>query len=652
MERIEDKVSEELVKTFRKINQMNGKNALKTLEARVDALTLCMALVERGENDLFSFKESNTSYDVVEVVNYDYRISNYAERIYKQCEQVMAIFTSQCNNTIVKMIPMAKKNQFMQLSKRMMEISARWHIERIINVYEFDTPIANRAFPKRKPLLQECIFFADRMCATRMGVELPDGIQPRMIIFAVQPSAGKSFVANVYSLMALCLHQIYYRTSGILRMSNNGGNACGFSAQIEAMIQDEKIVAIYPEFKKYFSGNKPAILDSVPAEEWKMKDLDPRIRASHFARGRDSAINSLRIFVALVIDDLSDGFDQMNNDDAHKDMTTKFYIDMDSRAEDEKLPVFLLGTMFNEYDVQNSVIQDLELKGLLFKDNKYKDVRRTSDFSVIVITVDCFDENGESKAPKLISTEKLRDKQSKLKAYEFDLVYRQIRASREPRIFDYGNLKLYDKLPTTLSGRRIAVLDPTRRNGADFFALPVFDFNQGENNDAYFIDCIYEQKSLGKQSDPQNVFFRKVVEFLIANDVADFYIENNTSNTLGTLFEEKFKEYGYRCNIIEKYTVAEKGKRNKTERILDEEATIVANIQFPKPSLFPALHPISLFMTDFTRYDSKLETSTKKQHDDAPDSVRLFSKECLFNRRNRLSEVKRAFSKASLFGRR
>lgn len=649
MNQLEDKFSEILNAKIKQINNLKREgSSMKTLEKRVDLLSFCMGIIERAENEMLVFKESNIEFNIPEMIKYDYSLSYYAEKFYVQAKDVSEVLNKNLKIEEVRNIPMSKKETFLNLLKKTMEISARWNIERIINVYEFDTPKENRAFPKRKPLLEECIFFANRMNATKMGIKFKDGIMPKKIIFAVQPSAGKSFVANVYSLMSLCLHHIYFKTSGILRMSNNAGNAMGFSDQIKAMMENEKITLIYPEFKSYFVNGKPKILEKSTSEEWRMVGLDPRIRASHFARGREAAINSIRIFVGLIIDDLSDGFDQMNNDEAHQTMTGKYYIDMEARGESEDIPVFILGTMFNEFDIQNTMIKKLENEEGLLKDCRFRDVRRTNDYSTIVIEVDCFDKKGKSYAPNLISTKKLKERQNSLKPYEFDLVYRQIRSSREPRIFDYGNLKTYKQLPKTLSKRRIAVLDPTRKNGGDYFALPVFAFNLADN-DAYFIDCIYEQKSLGRLSDPHNEFLRKVIRFLIENNVTEFYIENNTSNTIGTIFEEKFKRLEYPCKIYEFYTTKEKKSRNKLERILTEEATITSNIVFPAPSCHSPLHRVSQFMNDFTKFDSKLNSSNKKQHDDAPDSVSIFSKRCLFNKTNKFSEIKKSFSLKNLF---
>lgn len=639
MSEISRKVFEELDSVGKAINKLNKSQNVRTLEERVDLLIIGMTKIEKAFNDLITFKEITAKYDARQVMRFDFDLCEYAEKYYRQGNYIIDIMISKKNSPIVDKLFMKKRIQFLDLTKKMMQISARWHIERYINVYEFDTPTENKAFPKRKPLLEECIFFADRMIATKMGIRFEDGIHPRTIIFAVQPNAGKSFVVNVFSNIALCLHKLYANTSGILRMSNNMSNALGFSVQCKSMIEDEKILLIYPEFKKYFSSGKCKILEKTISEEWKLSDLDPKIRASFFARGRDSAINSIRIFVALTIDDLSDGFDQMNNDEAHQDMTTKFEIDMDSRKESADVPTFIAGTMFNEFDVPNTIIRKLEEQHLLFEDKNFRNVRHTPDYSTVVIAVDCFDSKGRSVAPNLISTEKLKEKQEALKDYEFELVYRQIRASREPRVFDRGNLHQHSKLPSTLSNVAVGVLDPTRKSGNDYFALPLFRFNPSDNL-YYFVNCIYEQKSLGKTSDPKNIFLEKVVNFLIENQVVNFTIENNTSNTIGTIIEEKLLSKGYTsCKINEIYTKKIKGgNSSKMQRILDQEATITRNISFPEAKMYPPLHPMTIFMEHFTRYDAK-EMSTKKNHDDAPDSIAIFSQHHLFNMGNRYSTV-------------
>lgn len=633
---------------IKQINALNkNKDVLKTLENRVDLLLLCMSFVEKSQSELISFKQYNQTIGNLDVINYDYKISEYATRLYNATLKVIEVFQKNVQNLAKYNISIPKRTKFLALSKKMLCISARWDIESFITYYEFDMPQDNKAFPRRRPLLKDVIFYANRMNATKLGIKFEDGIMPRRIIFAVQPNSGKSFVVNVYSVLAVCMHAMYYNTSGILRMSNNGGNACGFSDQIKAMIENEKIVDVFPEFKKYFSTGKPRILEKSTSEEWKLADLEPKIRASFFARGRDSAINSLRIFVLLSIDDLSDGFDQMNNDEAHQAMTTKYHIDMTSRKESQNIPEFIVGTMFNEYDIPNTLIKELEDKKLLIDCPTNDNVRYTKDYSTIVIQMDCFDNKGRSIAPDLISTEDLKSLQASLKPYEFDLVYRQIRSSREPRPFDWANLDTYTKNGPEISKTAKAVVDPNRKSGNDFFSLPILRHNNKTGKDR-LTDAIYEQKSLGKISDPKNQFLFKVCKFIIDNNVTNFLIENNTSNTLGSFIEQKLKDMGYNgCKIEEKFTAKEHGKVGKVARIMDQEATIISNIEFPDKSILKPQSDLALFMEDFTRFDSK-ETVSRKRHDDAPDSLAIYSDKFLFNKQNRFSQIK-GFSKRNIF---
>lgn len=633
-----------------KLNRQDtkGKTKAQILEERCSLLTIAMSLVERAFNNLLVYKYENPSFSISPTINEDYTISEYANRLYKATIKALDIFSKNMLDREINLVFRKCYLQFTSLSKKMLSIAARWDIEKFITYYELEKPVENRAYPSRKPLLQTCIFFANRMNATKLGIHFEDGIMPKKIIFAVQPNSGKSFVVNVYSVLALVMHHLYYNTSGILRISNNMGNACGFSTQIKAMIEDEKLAQIFPEYKDFYIGGKCTLLEKSTAEEWKFANLDPRIRASHFARGRDTAINSIRIFVALIIDDISDGVDQMSNDEAHKGMTTKYEIDMESRKESESIPEFIVGTMFNEFDVPNTQIKKLEDKHDLYYNEVFRNVRNTKDYSTVVIQIDCFDDKGESVAPQLISTQKLKEKQNSLKPFEFDLVYRQIRSSREPRSFDYDNLKLYKKKPDTLQKTAIAVCDPTRKNGADFFSMPIFQYNPADNL-YYFTNCKFKQKSLGKMNDPNNRFLNEIVNFIIETNITNFTIENNTSNTIGLVIEEKLKEKGYTsCKIDEVYTTRQKGMEGKVQRILSQEATICNNIVFPDISLTPPLSEMGIFMEQFTRFDSKESPSKKGNHDDAPDSVAMFSYHYLFNRSNRLSELK-TFNKTKLF---
>lgn len=644
-----DKYFENIDKLIKQVNSLNkNKNIFATIRDRVDLLLLCMTFIEKCQNEFLEHKIITKNAKPTENILKDFAISDYASRLYNASLKVVGLFVQKPRELDKAGVDIQKRMNFLSLSRKMLNIAARWDIERFIEVYEFDMPVESRAFPKRRPLLKDVIFYANRMNATKLGIKFKDGIMPTRIIFAVQPNSGKSFVVNVYSVISIIMHAIYYHTSGILRLSNNGTNACGFSDQIKAMIENEKIVDVFPELKKYFVSGKPKILERTPSDEWKLFDLDPRIRASHFARGRDSAINSVRIFVLLAIDDLSDGFEQMNNDEAHQAMTDKFYVDMKNRKEGGNIPDFIVGTMFNEFDIQNTMINKLEVAGNLITDPNDDNIQYTKDYSTVVIRIDCYDKNGNSIAPDLISTAELKEVQENMKPYQFDLVYRQIRSSREPRIFDWANLKTYKELPDTLSNTAIGVLDPTRTSGNDRFSLPVFRHDSA-TNDYFFTNCIYAQKSLGKVSDPSNEFLKKVIRFIIDNQITQFTIENNISNTIGTLLEEELKKNGYNnCKVKEIFNASKKGRETKLQRILSQEATIINNIRFPHKSILKPQTEMAQFMEHFTRFDSKENIGKKTNPDDAPDSVAIFSDTYLFNRANRLAIIS-GVKKSNLF---
>lgn len=628
----------DLIDLTKKYNKLL-KQQEESIFDRTDILLLGMSLIESNQNMLleYYFKyvdiDKNIPLDPLSLedrINFDYKNSDYANKYYSVCEKIIQEY--EINDYEYDAEFLLKIQTLKKLKKKMLEISARWFSQRFIEVYEYDKQPRSKKLPKRLPLLKEAFFFTDRMLETKMGIIFEDGIMPLKGLFSVQPNSGKSFVCNVFCVRGLVLHKIYFKSSGIIRMTNTGKNALGFSGQCKNMLSDKKIVSIYPELTKYFTQNgKCTLFKREPLEEWLLADLGNEIRASMFAVGRDSAINGMRNDVALVIDDLSDGFEQMNNDQAHKDMVTKYDVDIDSRKEDENVPELFVGTMFNEFDVLNTLIERAITKyGKLvqLKDKKgniiYPNSYLTPDYKQVFILVDCFNEKGESLAPKLITTEKLIEKQENMKPYEFDLVYRQKRTSREPRLFEYNTLITYDNIDNDFD-TTICVLDPTRKNSSDYFVMSVF--NKTGNNRYRFIDCICKQKSLGKLNDPKNKFANEVADFLIKYHCTHLYIENNVSNLIGSLFENLLKSKGYTfCKIEEVYNT-----KSKIERILNMETTIKNHIEFPRKNLFPRKHDMFIAMEQLTRFDAT-NINQKGNFDDVPDNIAMFAKKFIFEK--------------------
>lgn len=640
-----EKYFSELNENMQAYSKLSSKGLAFLLE-QIDCYKLGINSLQKCQNlyvDYFNiYTENFYNYDLEgitteELINYDYKTSEYAEKYCrvgdKFCKMFDELFLKNKHLGIYE--TESHKNLIIEFKKYLkiaVSISARWHIQRYIEYYEFDKGYRSKKLPKRLPLLKEAMFFADRMIATKMGIKFDDGIQPKTIIFAVQPNSGKSFVSNVFCNIGLILHWKYFKSSGVIRMSNTSKNAWGFSGQCKSMLSDYKISFIYPELKKYFRGEYPNIRCSIfkkePLEEWLLQDLDNSIRASMFAVGRENAINGMRNDVALVIDDLSDGFEQMNNDQAHKDMVTKYDVDISSRKEDTDVPEFIVGTMFNENDLQNTLIaraKDKYGEFIQLNNKEFSNSYLTRNKKMVVILVDCFNDKMESSAPDLISTEDLVEKMNTMESYQFDLVYRQKKGSREPRPFEYDTLLTYNSQnKSKIEDTSICVLDPTRKKGSDYFVLGCFRRNN-TNNKFRFSDVICQKKSLGKISDPENKFANYVVDFLIKNKCTNFYVENNTSNLIGTFIEQLLKSRGYNaCKIEELYS-----SEQKLPRILNMEETIKNNIEFPEKNMFPIKSDMSIAMNMLTKWDS-LQYGKKGNFDDVPDMVSMFAKKFIF----------------------
>lgn len=633
-----------------------SQKGLAFLFEQIECYKLGINSLQKCQNlyvDYFNIYSENTyNYDLEgittdELINCDYKTSEYAEKYCrvgdKFCELFDSLFLVNKHEKIYETDSHKKLlSEFRSYLKIAVGISARWHIQRYIEYFEFDKGYRSKKLPKRLPLLKEAIFFADRMIATKMGVKFSDGIQPKRIIFAVQPNSGKSFVSNVFCNIGLILHWKYFKSSGVIRMTNTSKNAWGFSGQCKSMLSNYKMIDIFPELKKYFVGNFPNIRCTIfkkePLEEWLLQDLDNSVRASMFAVGRENAINGMRNDVALVIDDLSDGFEQMNNDQAHIDMVTKYDVDISSRKEDSDVPELIVGTMFNENDLQNTLIERAKAKYGDFIQLNSKEFRNsylTRDKSMVVVLVDCFNDKMESIAPDLISTDDLIERMNNMESYQFDLVYRQKRGSREPRTFEYDTLSVFEKTDRAkIDNASICVLDPTRKKGSDYFVLGCFRLNN-TNNKYRFCDVICQKKSLGKIADPQNRFANEVADFLIRNNCVKFYIENNTNNLIGTFIEQLLKNKGYKsCKVEEIYNT-----ENKLVRILNMESTIKNNIEFPKKNSYPNKSDMALAMNILTKWDS-LEFGKKGNFDDVPDMVAMFANKYIFEARvNRVSEL-------------
>ena len=572
-----------------------------------------------------------------DIILFDNKLSEYACILYEKIEKMLEFYL----NNKLSNIDIEEIGDFIETRNAVLFISARWNTLQVMRVFDMDRDKSKQKVPRRLPLLVEPCFCYDRVLETALGIMHDDGFNPNRGVTCLPPSSGKTYAANCYTNLMLMHFWLRYGESGLIRMTNNGTNAQNYGDQCAKMIEDKVWIKVFPELHKYVNGKGQ--LDcwkNRSVEKLLFKDCTPEVSDSVFMFGVEAGINGKRSMLGAVLDDLSNGLDEMDNDERHKMITDKVMSDVMDRSDDDNSPILIQGTMYNQFDTQNSFIDRWEKKGMR-KLPRRKFIRVTNDGKCFTCLVDIEDAEGNSIAPDLYTDEKLKEKrqyfEGRGKPYVYNLIYRQKRDSREPKTFDLQYLDTYNykqNKKAKLDKFAVTMIDTTRRSGNDFFSMPIFRKNL-ENGKYRLVDCIFEQKSLGIIDDENNVFAKKVCNKIIEDSVVECCVENNTSNTTSALLKAICEKMKYKsCKFRERFT-SRKGKNStKVVRILNMEETIKNYIEFPDPQTLPLAHPLRLYIKYLTEWSST-EGQKKTNPDDAPDSLAMFAEEFIFKKQKK-----------------
>ena len=623
--------------------------SMKTFnEKRMYSALIACSAIEKAQNLYLIEAESKINYNRNQVINYDYTVSQYANRLYAITSNLVSQYKNSKIDDI-KDVSMQDVATLVNYNRKMLYIAARWSTQRLIEIYDLDKPEKNKKLPKRLPILSDALACFDNILCTKLGVKTESNIHLKRLVICMPPSSGKTYAANAYTVLTLCHHHIRFAETGIIRMTNNMDNAKIYGSQVHNMMTDPVFVNVFPEYKKYITAdNKNKLFSYESAEQYLLRDCSNECFNSIFMFGWDSGINGKRSLLGSVLDDISDGTNTMDSDDFHKKQTAKVMTDVTDRNDSDDCPIIIMGTMYKENDVQNTFIDMWERN---LEPHPYlRNVQVTKDGTCGVCLIDIENESGNSIAPELYPDSLLQSKKEFCartgKMYMYNLIYRQKRDSREPKTFALNTLKQYTSLPKTLSKTSKSFIDTTRKNGSDYFAQP-FCYYDEENNLWYLVDCIFEQKSLGIISDPKNKFKEKVCNKIIANNTTQCGIESNTSNTTGALLKDRLTQLGYTdCRFIEKYTYGKKGQ-SKFTRILDMEEAIKEHIVFPSP-LYGMSTEMQRFMEQLTGWNSKGKQG-RANPDDAIDSIALFAKTFIQEKKLKV-EINSNLKMSDIFG--
>lgn len=317
---------------------------------------------------------------------------------------------------------------------------------------------------------------------------------------------------------------------------------------------------------------------------------------------------------------MTKGAEESTNANLHRSYYNKWKTEWFPR-KDGKYPTYIfLGTMWSPEDILNRVKEDRERVSPLIPSKDYPYLWESEDGSTILIKVPLLDENDEITCEEIYTTEEARKIRDTTDEYLFSCVYQQESIAPTGLEFAYEILNIYETLPRTKTGEIdcdeycFGSLDPSRR-GKDNVAMPIF--RKGNNGKYYFIDCIFKREAISELYD-------EIVDKIIEHKIIDFVIENNTDTSLKQVLDAKLKEKGFDyCIIREKYNV-----KNKEQRIKDMRGHIKNNIYFLSKDKIRPKTDYQNFMRDFVTYSFDYPN----KHDDAPDSLALFTAETIIGK--------------------
>ena len=557
-------------------------------------------------------KYENTLNDIASLLRRKNKSDGFKLEWLKQAINILEAYFKEeplksCSICKKTYIPIAEKliekskveyiNDFFSLYKRLYAFAGRRDLECFIDYMEFEKPV--RVLANRREALAPLIYALNR-------IRFDDKL--KYVIASYPPSLGKSFCLNYYTAWT---YGVDINTSN-LRLSYNEDLVLGFSRSIKDIISNPLFSDVFPRFKIY--GGKP--FEKEKESDWKIKNSS--VLTSHIARTRDGGTTGVRANRTIEFDDMTKGAEESTNADLHRKLYDKWKTEWYNRRDGKNTKFVFAGTMWSPEDILNRVREDREALSPLKPSEKYKYTWETEDGSTIVIRVPLLDENDESTCTEVYTTEEARNIRDTTDEYLFSCVYQQDPIAPTGLEFSYELLETYNKLPKNEDGTpayteySYASLDPARR-GKDNVSMPIF-VKSTIDNKYYMVDCIFKQK-------PMSDLYGEIVDKIIEHNIIDLVIENNTDTSLKALLEERLANKGYTlCIIREKYNV-----KNKEQRIKDMRGHLVRNIYFKEKAIVKPNTDYGRFMKNFTTYSFDYPS----KHDDAPDSLALFTSETI-----------------------
>lgn len=316
----------------------------------------------------------------------------------------------------------------------------------------------------------------------------------------------------------------------------------------------------------------------------------------------------------LYCDDLVKDVEQANN----PQRLEKLYYNYTGTIKDRKIqrlckdgeyrpcPELHINTPWSLHDVTSRVVKNAE------DDNPDR---------VRIISVPCYDENGESNFMydygKGFNTKYYKDMEVAEDPVIFSAKYLMKPIERDGLLFNKENVSFYNELPGGDPDRIIGYADVSH-GGDDYFSLPI-GYQYG--NEIYIEKILFRNKFGGDD------YIRPLVRDIIKNNsVSRCGVEkNNGGDYFATLMSNDLRDAGYHCNITTHNAPTNKSKldrilacQNEIKGIASENNTY--KIYFKNPELIKGDKDYMEAMHNLYSWNQN-PGMQNKQHDDFPDSL-------------------------------
>ena len=362
------------------------------------------------------------------------------------------------------------------------------------------------------------------------------------------------------------------------------------------------------------------------------KDLKFSIRGSKKSTNlrivtKLSDVNGVRAKY-LFLDDITQRKDMANLNQHNKDIHSFKHEWFERNYNRNLFYIVASGTTYSQFDLLSYLKREMGGESAKkTKINKYTHIGQ-SDYIVpngvsVFVCVPLLDyDTDESTYPKKISTHSARKKREE-NPTEFWAMDMQRPLPPDNSPFYFTKLRQYTALPNIGECNRLdtccAALD-TKRRGKDFLSMPIFfeaDDPERKGDSAFFlVDWLYDDR-------PMKDCLPLIVAKIIQHKITRLYVERNTEECIETLLQDKLKEKGYTSCVIEEVFSTEP----KDRRIMMAEGDIKSRLIFPQYGMYAPSNDIGKALMNVYGYTYVGTVA----HDDAPDSLALFTKRFIMN---------------------